>query len=171
MIYLKDTIHIDTTPERAFDWLAHFPENYVAWHPAHVECRYVKGHALEVGTQIYCEEYLHGRLHKMVFQVTQVTGHARVEYRVEHLGKGAFEVQEADGGVEFIAELWVGSALPLVGAVVDLLLRSLFRNQIEAIRHHMAEEGHNLKRLLEGGCDEENQGGNSEHNRTGSDLL
>lgn len=61
MILLRDVVEIEASPEQAFDWLAHFQEDYLAWHPDHVECQYVKGTSiLEVGSVLYIEEYLHG---------------------------------------------------------------------------------------------------------------
>lgn len=82
MILLRDVVEIEASPEQVFDWLAHFQENYLAWHPDHVECRYLKGASLfEVGSVVYVEEYVHGEFHKLKFRVTKVIPNSRLEYK------------------------------------------------------------------------------------------
>lgn len=149
MILLRDTIEIKASPEQVFAWLAHFPENYLAWHPDHVACRYLKGASLEVGSVIYTEEFLHGQLHKLKFQVTQVIPMSRVDYRVTAGLGGAFIVEPSGEQVRFMAEIYMGSRLSLLGWFIDLMLQALLARQIEALKQHMAEEGESLKRLLE----------------------
>ena len=65
MIVLRDTVEIRASPEQIFEFLAHFKENVHAWHPDHVECRYLTYDPLGEGSVIYIEEYLHGKLHKL----------------------------------------------------------------------------------------------------------
>jgi hypothetical protein len=149
VIWLRDAIEIKASPEQVFEWLAHFQKNYLAWHPDHVACRYLKGTSLEVGSIIYTEEYLHGQLHKLKFQVTQVIPDSRVNYKVTFGLGGAFIVEPHEDYVRFIAEIYMGSRLPLLGWCIDLILQTLLVRQIEALKQHMAEEGESLKRLLE----------------------
>ena len=33
---LRDTIEINASPEKIFNWLEHFDDNYLDWHPDHV---------------------------------------------------------------------------------------------------------------------------------------
>lgn len=46
MITLKDSIEVKATPEKVYEWLvARFKdkESYQAWHPDHVDIRWIKG--------------------------------------------------------------------------------------------------------------------------------
>ena len=104
MILLRDEVRIDATPEQVFDWLAHFQEHYLAWHPDHVECRYLRGSSiLEKDAILYVEEYLHGDLHRLKLRATEVIPDSRVEYMAGFGIGGAFEVQQREDGVLFIS--------------------------------------------------------------------
>ncbi|HCB50283.1 MAG TPA: hypothetical protein DEP47_12375 [Chloroflexi bacterium] len=127
------------------------PEEYKSWHPDHVACRVVHGSVLEVGSEIECQEYLHGKLHSLRFRMTKVIPDRRVEFVIERMGRGAFEAQANDDTVTFVAELDIGSTAPIVGRFVDFIISRLFNQRIESMRQHMAEEGRNLKTILEYG--------------------
>ena len=147
---MRDVVEIDVPPGDVLDWLSHFQENYMAWHPDHVECRYVKGSSLfEPGSVVYIEEYLHGKLHKMRCRSTSVVPESRVDYRVAPGMGGAFIVEPREGKALFIAEISAGTRLPIIGPVLDWLVRTLLSDRMEVLRQHMAEEGKNLKRILE----------------------
>lgn len=152
MISLRDSINIQTTPAQVFTWLGHMPQEYESWHPDHVTCRVLHGSMLEVGSEVECKEYLHGKLHSMRFRMTKVIPDRRVEFEVEGMGNGAFEAQESGDGVRFVAELDIGSDVPIIGRLFDFIFPWLFKNRIEAMKQHMAEEGRNLKTILESGA-------------------
>ncbi len=149
MISLKDSIDINATPEQVFTWLGRMPQEYRAWHPDHVACRVIRGSMLEVGSEIACQEYLHGQLHTLRFRMTKVVPGKRVEFEVVGMGQGAFEAQALDDHVRFIAELAIGTNAPLVGLLFDWIFARLFKRRIAEMRRHMAEEGRNLKAILE----------------------
>lgn len=149
MISLKDSIEIRTTPRKFFDWLRRLPQEYQAWHPDHVACRVLHGSFLEVGSEIVCEEYLHGKLHSMRFRVTKVIPERRAEFVIRGMGSGAFEAVATGDMVRFTAELDIGSNTPLVGQIFDLIFQLFFKTRIDAMQQHMAEEGRNLKAILE----------------------
>ncbi len=149
MIEVRDEVEIRASPEQVFDWLAHLSQNYLAWHPDHRSCRYLRGEPLQVGSVVEIEELLHGKPHRMRFRVTAVDPNARLRYRIAGFGEGGFAAEPRDGGVLFVADLRIGTRVLVVGALVDAVLAGLFRGRIEALCRHMAEEGQNLKRLLE----------------------
>jgi hypothetical protein len=151
VISLRDSVEIHTTPGQLFAWLGRMPEEYKSWHPDHVACRVVHGSVLEVGSEIECQEYLHGKLHSLRFRMTKVIPDRRVEFVIERMGRGAFEAQANDDTVTFVAELDIGSDAPIVGRFVDFIISRLFNQRIESMRQHMAEEGRNLKTILEYG--------------------
>lgn len=103
------------------------------------------------GSEIECQEYLHGKLHTMRLRLTRVDHRRRMEYVIPGLGKGAFEVIPKDGEVEFVAELDLGTEFPIVGPLIDTALSALLSRRLEAMRGHMREEGQNLKKILESG--------------------
>jgi hypothetical protein len=49
MIVLRDTVEIKASPEQIFVFFLHFKENFHAWHPDHVECRYLTEAPLSEG--------------------------------------------------------------------------------------------------------------------------
>ena len=149
MISLRDTIEIQATPGRLFSWLERMPEEYKAWHPDHVSCRVIKGSMLEVGSELECEEYLHGKLHSMRFRMTKMIPDERVEFSVVGMGRGAFEAQANNSSVDFVAELDIGSEVPILGQLFGLVFSRFFGRRMESMRQHMAEEGQNLKQILE----------------------
>ena len=150
MILLRDEVRIDATPEQVFDWLAHFQEHYLAWHPDHVECRYLRGSSiLEEDAILYIEEYLHGDLHRLKLRATKVIPDSRVEYTAGFGTGGAFEVQPREDGVLFTAEITIGLGVPGLGSWLDRTMERVLADRIEAMKQHMAEEGENLKRWLE----------------------
>lgn len=150
MILLKDTVEIETSPAQVFEWLDHLPENYLAWHPDHVACRYLKGRSiLETGSVLYVEEYLHGQLHRLKLRTIQVVPNIRLEYKAGLGIAGAFEVQSKGSKVLFMAEITLGTNLPGLGWALDWIIGALLSDRLEALKQHMAEEGENLKKLLE----------------------
>lgn len=150
MILLRDEIRIDATPAQVFDWLAHFQEHYLAWHPDHVECRYLRGSSiLEPDAILYVEEYLHGDLHRLKLRATKVIPDSRLEYTAGFGTGGAFEVQPREGGVLFIAKVTIGLGVPGLGSLLDRMMERMLAGRIEAMKQHMAEEGENLKQWLE----------------------
>ena len=123
MILLRDEVRIDATPEQVFDWLAHFQEHYLAWHPDHVECRYLRGSSiLEKDAILYVEEYLHGDLHRLKLRATKVIPDSRVDYTAGFGTGGAFEVQPREDGVLFIAEVTIGLGAPGPGSWLDRMI-------------------------------------------------
>lgn len=149
MISLKDSIEIQTTPGQVYAWLGRMPQEYLAWHPDHVACRVIRGSMLEVGSEIECEEYLHGKLHSLRFRMTKVVPGKRVEFEVVGMGLGSFEIQAVDGHARFIAELEIGTKAPLIGQLFDWIFAWLFKRRIAEMEQHMAEEGEFLKTILE----------------------
>lgn len=150
MIVLRDEIEIAASPERIFDWFAHFKETYLDWHPDHVDCQYLKGSSmLDEGAVIYCEEMLHGDLHRLNIRLSGLERNRRVDYVVAPGMRGSFVLEPRGDQTAFIAYLYFGTDFPLIGPLIDRLMRVMLATQIAAFEQHMAEEGVNLKRMLE----------------------
>lgn len=149
MISLIDAIEIRATPKQLFTWLERLPREYPSWHPDHIVCTVISGSMLEVGSEIECQEYLHGKLHSLKFRVSKVVPEKRVEFRIMGMGRGAFEAESIDDHVRFIAELDIGADIPIVGKFFDLIFTKFFAGRVKAMKQHMVEEGRNLKEILE----------------------
>ena len=148
MITLRDTVEIKASPEQIFDFFLRFKENYYAWHPDHVECRYLTEGPLVEGSIIYIEEYIHGKLHKFDLHITKIEPNSRIEYKTSFPpAKGGFIIEPRGASSVFTAEMHMGPK----GRLLDGLMRKLLSRQLEGLEKHMIEEGQNLKNLLEGG--------------------
>lgn len=148
MIVLRDVVEIEAEPKRVFEWFRHLEDNYGAWHPSHLTSRYVRGHGLEVGSVLHVEEYLHGKLHRLDLEVTEVEEERGFEYRVRSGVRGRFRMRPAERGTELVAELDFGWRIPLVGGAIDAIVRWLVGRRLDGLRRHMKQEGDNLRKLM-----------------------
>jgi hypothetical protein len=151
MITLKDTVEIKASPEDIVEFFLNFKENFHAWHPDHVECRYLTSGPLKENSIIYIEEHLHGELHKLKLHITKIQPYSRIEYKTFMGTKGIFIIESRETGTLFTAELHMGTKIPLLGKLVDKIMQMFLSRHLEGLQQHMAEEGQNLKRILEQG--------------------
>ncbi|MFX0046513.1 MAG: SRPBCC family protein [Candidatus Hermodarchaeota archaeon] len=149
MLTLTDSIEIKATPEKVYDWLMQRmkdKESYQAWHPDHVDVRWIKGEPLHEGSILYAEEYLHGQLHKLKFRITKIVPNREIKYRT------LFPLSFFVPGNTFLIEP-KGEDSCIFTATGDFragpLFKKLGKSRIEATRQHMKEEGENLKKALE----------------------
>ena len=153
MIHLEDSIEVKATPERVFEWLIQRfkdKESYQAWHPEHVDIRWIKGEPLQEGSILYAEEYLHGDMHKLKFRITKVVPNRLIEYSF------LFPLSVLSPGNTFLIEPKGKNRCIFTAAGSLRLPRWLFEkitkkheNKIEATQQHIKEEGVNLKRAVE----------------------
>jgi uncharacterized protein YndB with AHSA1/START domain len=148
MIELRDTVFVETPPENVWAWLADLPAHYREWHPGHVRCSYEHGNVLQAGTVLAVEEQLHGRPHRLKLRATEVVPNRLLRYSGWGL-RGAFLLEEAEGGTRFTATLRFGVAVPVISRLVDRILNRAIATRLAAVQEHMHEEGRNLKRLME----------------------
>lgn len=151
MIVLRDTGEIKASPEQIFEFFVHFKENFHAWHPDHVECRYLSSGPLREGSVIYIEEYLHRKLHKLKLHMTKIEPNSRIEYKTFLGTTGVFIIEPRGASSVFTAEMHIGTGIPLLGSLVDRIMWIFMSRQLEGIKQHMVEEGQNLKRIMEVG--------------------
>jgi hypothetical protein len=149
VIELRDTVAIEAGPREVWGWLEALPDHYRQWHPDHLSAAWVRGRGLAPGAVMEAEEVLHGRRHRLRLTCVEVEPGRRVRYRLFPGLGGEFRVAGADGGSTFTAVLAIGPRLPLVGPIVDAVLRRVLAGRIAAIARHQAEEGQNLRALLQ----------------------
>jgi len=145
-IVLKDTVEINTTPDRIWEFWANMDKNYKSWHPEdHILFRWTRGKPMEEDSKIYAEETVGGKLLKLKLTCIDVIPKmkfalvfpfpaslfAKYEYLIEPRGtKTAFT------------------------ALTYLKYPSFSRRRIESAievgKKHVREEGENMKRILEG---------------------
>ncbi|MCK5559887.1 MAG: SRPBCC family protein [Thermoplasmata archaeon] len=144
MITLEDSIDINTTPEIIYNWICNLDKNYKKWHPDHVKCINRTGE-LRVGTLIYTEEYLHGKLHKINMKIVKLELNKMIEYRNNFphsliITGGSFIFKAKGKKSNFTAHIYCKGGKTL---------EKIFRSKIANLKLHMREEGENLKKLLE----------------------
>lgn len=149
MIELRDTVTIEAAPEVVWSWLESMPEHILEWHPDHRAARWVRHRGFEPGAVMEVEELLHGKPHRLRMTLIEVVPGRVIRYRIFPGCSGEFDIKAVDGNTEFTAIIRTGIRMPAVGRLLDGLLRQLLGDRIEAIRRHQAEEGANLKALLE----------------------
>lgn len=149
MIVLRDTVTIDVPPAEVWRWLESIPEHIAEWHPDDISARWVRGGAFVPSAEMEVKERLHGKPHRLRMTLTEVEPGHWVRYRMFPGLRGEFEVEPAETGSTFTATIAIGLRMPVLGALVDRILRLTMPRRLEAIRQHLAEEGANLKALLE----------------------
>ena len=165
-ITLTDSVEIRTTPEKVFDFLIHLVDDksYRIWHPEdHIAFRWLKGKPWEEGSEVYAEEYVHGKVHKLKFIVTKVVPGKEIEYVPSSrllrrfFPKNTFSIEPKEGSCIFSA-----SGTYRVGWIVRTFAKNKLDHGLSGVKKHMKEEGENLKRILE-------SEGNSLENRLEND--
>jgi hypothetical protein len=147
---LTSSIKIKAPPEKIFNFLTGLKddESYKAWHPDHVIMRWIKGEPFQVGSVVYFEEYLHGKIHKAKFLCTKVVPDRLIEYRPP------FPLSIFSPLNQFIIEPTDKGSCTFTATVrvrIGPLGRRLAGKQIEGVKRHMQEEGENLKAIVEQG--------------------
>ena len=63
--------------------------------------------------------------------------------------RGAFRIKPRSAESVFVATLTFGVDFPLIGWALDKIMGIMLSKQIKAFKQHMAEEGQNLKQIIE----------------------
>ena len=140
---------------KCFDYLTRIvdSESYQAWHKEdHVTFRFIKGKSWSVGSVIYAEEYIHGKLHKLKFVVTRIVPNKKIEYTPtswllrKYFPKNEFIIEAKEETCLFTA-----SGTYRIGWVGKTFFKKKLAEGLASIKKHMKEEGENLKHILENG--------------------
>jgi len=148
MMTLEDSVEIQTMPEHVFNWFTNLrtKENYRAWHPDHVKWQWVKGEPFQKGSIVLCEEYIHGKLHRLKFVCSDVVPNRLIEY------KPTFPMSILMSKSQFIIEPKGEKSCVLTAAISfreGPFFKKLFNKRMEDLKQHMKAEGENLKKILE----------------------
>jgi uncharacterized protein YndB with AHSA1/START domain len=145
---LEETTLIDAPPERVFDFFLHMDEQrYLDWHPDHLAFRWVEGNSLQEGSVCYFEERIYGKVNKKKVRYTKVEPNRYVEfvptwwlYRLL-LPRMSFAIERQEDNATLLRAQ--------VHVRVGPLGAKLNREEFDAVRQHMQEEGENLKKWAE----------------------
>ncbi|MFH1696578.1 MAG: SRPBCC family protein [Candidatus Diapherotrites archaeon] len=153
---LKDSIEINTTPEKIWEFFTNLEKNYKTWHPEdHVIFKWVKGKPMKTGSSWYGEEYVDGKLIKGNGTIGEVIPNRKIVF------KSTFPSSIASPGFEWRIEAKgqksVFTAVSYIRAerIMRLLLK-IFHPEYKGMEglikigaKHVKEEGENLKKILE----------------------
>lgn len=168
MTRLTDSIVVDAPPVDVFEFFRSMDEDrYLAWHPDHVAFAYVEGDRVKEGAVAVYEEVVGEERVRSPVRYTEVRPPEYVEFRDTRRRwrllnpRNAFAFEPVDGRTGFVAtvDLRIGP-LERISASV--------RRDLDALRQHMAEEGENLKRLVE---DDRRTGGGEETGGVGDGKV
>ena len=143
---LSDSIEIDTSPEKIWDFFNNIETNYKSWHPGdHIVCRWIKGKPHEIGSIVYAEEILAGKLRKIKMRCTNIEVNRMVEYQT--LFPHSIFHPKSIYLFEKKGEKTIFSAINYFR--IPKLFKKIFEPIIVSTKKHISEEGRNLKELLE----------------------
>lgn len=138
----------EAAPEDVYAFFEQVEDNYLDWHPDHITFRWVTGEGLEVGNEAYLEEEIAGDIKKQTIRYTTVEPPNRIVFHptsrllrliLPHI---SFTIEPVMEGSQVTQRLKIRTGP--IG-------RRLNRDEFDAVRQHMKEEGDNLKRIVESG--------------------
>ena len=144
-LLLKDTVEINTTPEKIWEFWANMDKNYKALHPEdHILFQWTKGRPMEEGSTIYAEEVVGGKLLKGKVTCVDVVPNRKFALTLPFprslFCKYEYLIEPRGDNTAFIA-------------FTHLKFPGFARKRIQAIvevgKKHVREEGENLKKILE----------------------
>lgn len=144
----EDAIDIEAPPEAAFAFFEDMERNYTRWHTDHHRFEWRKGAGLAVGNEFFFEETIAGKRQSKLVRITEVEQDRSFAFVPTHpvfrffLPRLWFDFEPKGAGCKFSAGIRIHG--------VGRLGRRLNKREFDAVEVHMAEEGRNLKALLEG---------------------
>jgi hypothetical protein len=153
VIELARSTRVPAPPERVWQFFREMDRHYPDWHPEHLTWRWLQGEPLSAGSVWYADEWVGWlRLGSSRWFVTESDPPHRFAFRIglpHSLGRagGSFRFEPApDGQCDVHQQVHFGYSVPVVGPLVDLVLRAAL--PMADFRRHMREEGEGLVRLL-----------------------
>ena len=153
-LVLRDSIEIETTPEKIWEFFTNLEENYKAWHPEdHVVFKWTKGKPMEKGSKWYAEEIIMGDLKKGKGTIGEVVLNRKIVFRyhfpVSIVAPG-FEWQiEPKGSNSVFCAISYIRAERIMRRLVKFSEYKDIDTLMDVGKKHVKEEGENLKKILE----------------------
>ncbi len=152
-ITISHSIEINAPAQRIYDFFLrlHETDNYRTWHPAdHISFQWTRGVPWHEGSKIYAEEIMHGKKHQLKFTVLRNVNNTYLEYAPSNpivrffFPKNTFEITPTDTGCTFKA-----TGCFRLGILARKFSGKNIEIGINSIKKHIAEEGENLKKIIE----------------------
>jgi len=153
-LVLKDSIEINITPEKIWEFFTNLEQNYKTWHPEdHIIFQWTKGKPMEVGSTFYAEEYVMGKIKKFKGTVVEVVPNRKIVFKYSFptsLVSPGFEWQiEPKGSNSVFTAISYVRAERIMRKLVKYSEYKGMDTLIEVGKKHTKEEGENLKKILE----------------------
>ena len=149
-LLLKDSIEINTTPEKIWDFFKNLDKNYTTWHPEdHILFKWIKGKPLEKGSTCYAEQYVQGKVTKYNATLAEIIPNRKIVF------KWSYPVSLVSPKVEWLIEpkgqqtVFIAITYMRAGHLWSKLFKKGMKRLIEAHNKHTWTEAKNLKYLLE----------------------
>ncbi|MEQ9001717.1 MAG: hypothetical protein RID53_35095 [Coleofasciculus sp. B1-GNL1-01] len=157
MIILDETITVHVQPEDLMDFFAHIDKNYQAISKDHIQVTCLQGHPLQEGSIFKNEEYFQGKPVQAKYIVKQVIPNKRIEYKAlfpQSLigGRLVNQIEATNDGFVWTEIIYLGFNTPLLGKLIDGLIRFLFvllNGSVSDLKAHQTEGMKTVKHILE----------------------
>ncbi len=148
---LSHSIEIKTSPEKIWNFFKK-TENYTTWHPKdHIKFIWTEGKPLEVGSKFYSEQLVFGKVRKYKGHIKEIIPNRKIVFNFK------FPVSLISPEIEWCIEpkgsntVFTAITFMRAGHLYKKLFKKGMKNLIEEHDRHVAEEGENLKKILEKG--------------------
>jgi hypothetical protein len=145
--HFEDEIAINAPAEAGFAFFEHMEDNYTRWHPDHLGFEWRRGRGLAVGNAFHFEETIAGKRQVKTTRIVEVVPDRFFAFVPVNplfrffLPRLSFGFEPKADGFMFRAAVHLHGIGPLG--------RRMNQREFDAVDRHMAEEGRNLKALLE----------------------
>lgn len=147
---LKDSIEINTTPERIWEFFTNLDKNYTTWHPEdHIIFKWVEGKPLEVGSKFYAEQLVMGKVKQYNGTISEIIPNRKIVITF------AFPISLVSPKVEWLFEprnsttIFTAITYMRFGKLFSKLFKKNMEKLIEVHDKHTWAEAQNLKKILE----------------------
>ncbi len=144
---LEDQTYIDAPCEQVYPFFEQMEDNYLGWHPEHLQFEWRKGKGLAVGNVFFFAEEIGGQVLKKETRFTKIIPNRYIEFTMVNwfyrwfIPKMTFVLDPQGGGCRFTGQVFLRGIGPIG--------KWSHRREFAAVRQHMKEEGENLKRIIE----------------------
>ena len=147
---LSDSVEINTTPEKIWEFFTNLEKNYKAWHPGdHILFKWTEGKPMESGSRWYGEEIVRGKLFKLKGTIGEVIPNRKIVFNF------AFPVSLVAPKFEWLIEpkgstsVFTARSYLRAGEFYLKFFKKEMNYKLDLHNKHVREEGENLKRILE----------------------
>jgi uncharacterized protein YndB with AHSA1/START domain len=154
MISLTNRVRLPVPPARVWECFLQMDEHYHEWIPEHLAWRWLRGEPLSPGSLWHADEWVGPMRINTRFQIIDSDPERGFSFRIlgfpYALGRtaGSFRFNRiGDDGCDLVQEVHFGFSVPLLGQLIDVVLRLLL--PVAEFRRHQREEGDGFARLLE----------------------